>query len=187
MRLARYIYDFVEMLIFALVITMVTFMFLGRLTVVDGPSMMNTLIDGEVLAVTNLNYTPHTGDIVVFQSPESHVGGPVVKRVIATEGQTVDINFEQWLVYVDGEPLYTDSNGTPMIEPYVNHEYWNSMYKYDVDFPFVVPEGEIFVMGDNRNHSNDSRGSDIGTVDTRYVFGKVIFRLRPLSKIGPVS
>ncbi|MBQ4137142.1 MAG: signal peptidase I [Clostridia bacterium] len=187
MRLARTIYDFLEMVVVACAITMITFMFLGRLTVVDGPSMMNTLIDKEVLAVTNLAYEPKIGDIVVFQSPHSHVKGAIVKRVIATEGQTVDIDFDNWLVYVDGEPLYADELGNPIVEPYVNHESWHGMYKYDVDFPIVVPEGEVFLMGDNRNHSNDSRGTDIGTVDTRFIFGKVLFRLQPLSKFGPVN
>ncbi|MBQ7822038.1 MAG: signal peptidase I [Clostridia bacterium] len=187
MRFARAVYDFVEMVIIAAVITIITFMFIGRLTVVDGPSMMNTLIDGEVLAVSNLGYEPKVGDIVVFQSPESHVEGAIVKRVIATEGQTVDIDFSNWLVYVDGKPLYSDEHGNPEIEPYVNYESGSSMYKYDVDFPFVVPDGEVFLMGDNRNHSNDSRGSDIGTVDTRHIFGKVIFRVQPLSKFGAVD
>lgn len=187
MRLARTIYDFLEMVVVACAITMITFMFLGRLTVVDGPSMMNTLQDKEVLAVTNLAYKPEVGDIVVFQSPHSHVNGAIVKRVIATEGQTVDIDFNNWLVYVDGKPLYEDDSGNPMIEPYVNYENWRSMYKYDVDFPIVVPEGEVFLMGDNRNNSNDSRGTDIGTVDTRFIFGKVLFRIQPLSKFGPVK
>ena len=187
MRIARAVYDFVEMVIIAAVITIVTFMFVGRLTIVDGPSMMNTLIDGEVLAVSNVGYTPQNGDIVVFQSPNSHVEGAIVKRVIATEGQTVDIDFENWLVYVDGEPLYTDDLGYPYIEPYVNYEDGQYMYQYDREFPYTVPEGEVFVMGDNRNHSNDSRGTDIGTIDTRYIFGKGYFRVKPLSKLGPVK
>ncbi|MBE6606014.1 MAG: signal peptidase I [Ruminococcaceae bacterium] len=186
-RLAKFLYDFFEMIIIAATITIVTFMFIGRLTVVDGPSMMNTLIDKETLFVSNFAYTPKQGDIVVFQQPNSHINEPIVKRVIATEGQVVDIDFDNWIVYVDGKPLFIDNNGDPMIEPYINYKDGYRMNEYDVDFPITVPEGEVFLMGDNRNHSNDSRSSDIGTVDKRYIFGRVICRIRPFSKFGPVN
>lgn len=188
MRIARAIYDLVEMVVIAAAITIVVFMFFGRLTVVDGPSMMNTLIDGEVLAVTNIGAdSPKRGDIVVFQSPQSHLEGAIVKRVIATEGQTVDIDFDNWIVYVDGEALYTDALGLPTREPYVNYEVGKRMLELDRTYPYTVPKGEVFLMGDNRNHSNDSRGTDIGTIDTRYIFGKVLVRLKPFSKLGPVD
>ncbi len=183
---ARSIYEIIEMIVLAMAITLTLFMFAGRLTTVDGPSMNNTLAHGEVLLVTNLRGAPERGDIIVFQSPGSHLKDPIVKRIIATEGETVDIDFENWIVYVDGEPLYTDENGNPAREPYVNYES-SRMFQYDRDFPYTVPEGEVFVMGDNRNHSNDSRGTDIGTIDTRYIFGKVVFRIKPLSRIGTVA
>ena len=194
----RTIYEFVEMVVLAAVLTMLTFTFVGRLTVVNGPSMMNTLIDKEVLVVTDIAYTPERGDIVVFQSPYSGLEEAIVKRVIATEGETVDIDFENWIVYVDGEPLYTDEGGNPSMEPYVNYE-GGRMYQYDRTFPYTIKEGEVFVMGDNRNHSNDSRatnshehtdgepGMGIGTIDTRFIFGKVILRLLPISKFGTVN
>ena len=186
-KLAKSIYEFAEMIVAAMLITIVIFMFLGRLTVVDGPSMMNTLHDKEVLVVSKTGYTPGIGDIVVFQQPDSHVKGAVVKRVIATAGQTVDIDFDNWIVYVDGEPLYTDSDGLPAIEPYVNYVEGARMNEYDINFPITVPEGELFLMGDNRNKSNDSRSSDINTVDERYIFGRVLFRISPFSKFGTVK
>ena len=186
-KIAKTIYDIVEMVVVALLITILIFMFVGRLTVVDGPSMMNTLHDKEVLVVSNMGYTPKQGDIVVFQQPDSHVNGAIVKRVIATGGQTVDIDFDNWIVYVDGEPLYSDIDGNPEIEPYVNYEDGRRMNEYDKDFPITVPEGELFLMGDNRNHSNDSRSTDIDTVDERYIFGRVLFRMGPLTKFGPVK
>lgn len=187
-RIARSIYDLLEMIVIAAAITMITFMFIGRLTIVDGESMMQTLSDGEVLLVTNISADkPKVGEIVVFQSPESHVDGAIVKRVIATEGQTVDIDFDNWIVYVDGKPLYTDELGRAVIEPYVNYESGYRMLKLDRSFPYTVPEGEVFVMGDNRNHSNDSRGTDIGTIDTRFIFGRVLIRLKPLGKFGTVD
>lgn len=187
-KMLRGIYDIIEMLVVAAVITVLVFMFVGRLTVVDGPSMNNTLYDKEVLAVTNLGYTPKPGDIVVFQSPESGIDGAIVKRVIATEGQTVDIDFDNWLVYVDGEPLAVDENGNACVEEYVNYIFYQKMigegYK---NYPYTVPEGKVFVMGDNRNNSNDSRGSAISAVDTRYIFGKVIFRVQPFNRLGVVK
>ena len=183
---AKSIYELVEMIVLAAVVTIIVFMFFGRLTVVDGPSMNNTLAHGEVLLVSNLGKAPERGDIVVFQSPGSHLKDPIVKRVIATEGETIDIDFDNWIVYINGEPLYTDENGDPAREPYVNYENMR-MDQYDRDFPYTVPKGEVFVMGDNRNHSNDSRGTDIGTIDTRYIFGKVIIRIKPLSRFGKVA
>lgn len=188
LKVLRNIYDIFEMIVVAAIVTVLVFMFAGRLTVVDGDSMNNTLHNGEVLVVTNFAYTPKQGDIVVFQSPESGIEGAVVKRVIATEGQTVDIDFKNWLVYVDGEPIAVDESGNACVEEYVNYLLGPKMagegYK---QYPYTVPEGKLFLMGDNRNNSNDSRGNDIGPVDSRYIFGKVIFRLQPFDKLGFVK
>lgn len=177
-KLVRELYDWVEIFVATMAVILLVFTFVVRIAYVDGPSMENTLHDGETLVVSNLFYTPKQGDIVVFQAPDSHVEGGVVKRVIATEGQVVDIDFDMWQVFVDGVELD---------EPYVYFRNGYRMLSSDVSFPLIVPEGCVFVMGDNRNESNDSRGSDIGFVDTRFIFGRVLFRVTPLDKFGAVN
>ena len=159
----RDLYEWVQALVCSVLAVVLLFTFVIRLIGVDGHSMMPTLQDGDrLLVLSSLLYDDYTyGDIVVLRKAE-FLEEPIVKRVIATEGQTVDIDFESGSVYVDGELLE---------EPYVNEL---TFLEEGTEFPLTVPEGSIFVMGDNRNHSSDSRDSRLGTVDTRYVIGKAV-------------
>ena len=161
-------YEWVQALVCSVLAIVLLFTFGIRLIGVDGHSMVPTLQDGDRLLVLNslLSNDYEYGDIVVLRK-ESFLTEPIVKRVIATEGQEVDIDFTTGTVYVDGEALD---------EPYINEL---TFLEEGTEFPLVVPEGSIFVMGDNRNHSNDSRDSRLGTVDTRYVIGKAIFLIFP--------
>lgn len=155
-------------LVCSVLAVVVIFTFVIRLIGVDGHSMVPTLQNGDRLLVLNsMLYDDYKyGDIVVLRK-ESFLTEPIVKRVIATEGQTVDIDFANGIVYVDGVALEED--------------YINDLTYTDegTEFPLTVPEGAIFVMGDNRNRSDDSRNSALGTVDTRYVIGRAVFLLFP--------
>ena len=169
------LFDWVEIIVLSAAFVLVLFTFVMRLAVVDGPSMENTLHDDEMLVISGLFYTPENNDIIVFNAPNFRE--PIVKRVIATENQTVDIDFENWKVTVDGKVLQED---------YVKKDL-APMKHADIQFPLTVPEGYVFVMGDNRNDSLDSRSSLIGLVDERYILGEVKIRLFPLDKFGKVD
>ena len=169
-NVALYLHD----MIFMLVIVMAVLMLFLRIIVVDGPSMENTLLNGDyMLLISNMFYkNPSYGDIVVVSKQAHSNGKPIVKRVIATEGQTVDIDFEQGIVYVDG---------TALDEPYTKTL---TTLKETGSFPQVVEPGKVFVMGDNRNNSKDSRSNDIGQVDKREVLGRVVYLLFPGTGMG---
>ena len=165
----RELYEWVQALVCSVLAVVLIFTFAIRLIGVDGHSMVPTLQDGDRLLVTTslLSGDYHYGDIVIIQKGTFADGEPIVKRVIATEGQTVDIDFAGGIVYVDGEALE---------EPYINEPTYTDE---GTEFPLTVPEGSIFVMGDNRNRSDDSRNAELGTVDTRYVIGRAVFLLFP--------
>ncbi len=160
------LYDWIETFCFALALMVVLFIFLFRYVTVDGNSMMNTLHNEDKLIISNFNYTPETGDIVVIYIEGQNK--PYIKRVIATEGQTVRIDFEKWEVYVDGELLEED---------YVWRRDGDMHYAAFYNGEFTVPEGQVYVMGDNRNDSTDSRV--LGCLDEHYIIGRVIVRLAP--------
>lgn len=169
-------YELIEMLATVTVVVMLLFAFFLRLNIVDGDSMLQTLHEGEYLAVSDLFYEATPGDIVIVHDI-SQVGyaNPIVKRVIATEGQTVDIrcDFHNWHLYVDGEEVDESAYRYLATDILLLPEY---------KFPITVPEGEIFVLGDNRNHSADSRQIEIGTIDERCVVGKAWMRIMPFDK-----
>ena len=166
---SRDLYEWVQALVCSVLVVVLVFTFCIRLIGVDGHSMVPTLQDGDRLLVTTslLSGEYKYGDIVIIQKGAFAGGEPIVKRVIATGGQTVDIDFETGSVYVDGELLKED---------YINEL---TFLEEGTEFPLTVPEGSIFVMGDNRNNSNDSRDYRLGTVDTRYVIGKAVFLAFP--------
>ena len=186
MEEGRDLYEWAQALVCSVLAVVLLFTFVIRLIGVDGHSMVPTLQDGDRLLVLNamLDNDYEYGDIVVLRK-DTFLEEPIVKRVIATEGQTVDIDFVSGAVYVDGELLEED---------YINEP---TYVEEGTEFPLTVPEGSIFVMGDNRNHSSDSRSSDLGTVDTRYVIGKAVFLLFPgadeatgqrdFGRIGPIA
>ena len=165
----RDLYEWIQSLVGSVLVVVAIFTFGIRMLGVDGHSMLNTLQHGDRLMVVNpIFYHDYKyGDIVILRKTGVSDNEPIVKRVIATGGQTVDIDFSEGVVYVDGEALEEDY----IREPTYTAE--------GTEFPLTVPEGSIFVMGDNRNGSSDSRDYRLGTVDTRYVIGKAAFLLFP--------
>ena len=161
--------DIVEVIVQALVIIFIIFTFCFRISGVVGESMEPTLQNGDWLVLSNMKYKPAQGDIVVITQPTA-ANEPLIKRVIATEGQVVDINFDTGEVKVDNEVLQEDYIAAPTYR------------SFDVEFPHTVKAGCVFCMGDNRNESWDCRASSIGDIDVRYIIGEAQFRVLPVGK-----
>lgn len=169
------IFDWVQNITFILSAIVIIFIFALRIVGVDGESMMPTLRHRDWLVISDMFYEPEYGDIVVL-SKNSFLGGKmIVKRVIATENQEIDIDFENGIVYIDGEAID---------EPYIADKTHRSI---DMTFPVTVPEDCVFVMGDNRNHSSDSRDSSLGMVHESNILGRLLLRIWPLSGFGIVN
>ena len=154
---------------YMLAVVVLLFSFCIRLVIVSGGSMYETLYDGDYLLVLDRNLCGELkqGDIVVASMERFRNGTPIVKRVIATEGQTVDIDFREGIVYVDGEALEED------------YIYELTHLSEGMKFPLTVEEGCLFLMGDNRNDSTDSRDPIIGQVDCREILGRAVFLMIP--------
>ena len=167
-------YESLRGIVTVIVCCVLVFRFFVRIGGVVGSSMVPTLHEGDRIITSNLFYTPKQGDVVVLRKA-SFDERAIVKRVIATEGQTVDIDFDLGIVYVDGKALRED--------------YINALTLRSLDFsgPITVPEGSIFVMGDNRNESWDSRSTALGCVDTRYIIGRGYVVFLPLKDMKLLS
>ena len=172
----RALYDWLQVIVEVAVAIILVFTFLERITPVDGISMEPTLYTGDLMLVWSLGYTPRQGDVVVLTKEFDAADGPIVKRVVATGGQRVEIDYGAGAVYVDGARLD---------EPYIKEAMQEPWYG---DLREVtVPEGSIFVMGDNRNHSNDSRDVTLGAVDGRYVLGRAVLVFFPFRNLGLIQ
>lgn len=172
----RSVMEWVETIVMAVVFVTVVFTFVARVITVDGISMEPTYYNGDRVLSTTLASAPHQGDVVIVVNA---LDEPIIKRVIATEGQTVDFDKESGEVMVDGEVVPGSVYG---IEDGIT--YVTDLPGQVLEFPQTVPEGCVFVMGDNRDNSLDSRFIEVGMVDTRNILGKVFFNLFPISKFG---
>lgn len=163
------VYEWVHSLVFAVAIVVIILTFFVRLVDVSGTSMKQTLQSGDKVIVTNFFYTPKQGDIVVISHAASY-SEPIIKRVIATEGQTLSIDFDKEKIKVDGKELK---------ENYIQ----GHTHKEDGDIPKVIPKGKVFVLGDNRGVSMDSRSKTIGLIDKKNIIGKANFVVYPFNNI----
>ena len=163
------LYEWVRALVCTVLAAVLLFTFVVRVVVVDGESMRETLQDQDILLALSdpLCGTYEEGDIVVLSKETFENGNPIIKRVIAVEGQTVDIDFGAGIVYVDGEALEED---------YIREPTWTPE---GLDLPVTIPEDHVFVLGDNRNNSSDSRHIDLGPIDERMILGRALFLVLP--------
>ena len=166
--------DIAESVIVSVFVVVLVFAFILRPVTVDGSSMNPTLYDKDRVLMVELFYHPQRGDVVIVDSYTAY-GKPLVKRVIAKGGDVVNIDYQAGTVSVNGEVLQ---------EAYIAEP---TYLGYDVTFPYTVPEGTVFVMGDNRNASLDSRSSYVGCIDERDILGKVLLCFLPFSDFGVVK
>lgn len=180
------VFEYLEMIVACACVIMLIFAIGIRICVVDGDSMNKTLENGDVLITNELFYEPSRGDIVVFHLQNEHYNQPLIKRVIATEGEWIDIkrsgnglvvkiyaaddtDFSDPIIYEDEHAYYSSLNTG-----------WTGLY----DYPVQVPDGHVFVMGDNRWNSSDSRSEKVGFVDKRIIFGRAICRVSPIDQLA---
>ena len=166
--------EWFESIVFALTVLVLVFTFVVRVAAVNGISMENTLQPGDRLLLQSVGYTPQRGDVVVTDDLIDY-GKPLVKRVIAVGGDVVDIDFQTGEVTVNGKTLE---------EPYIREL---TLLDEGQTFPLTVPQGKLFLMGDNRCQSKDSRSPEIGCIDERDILGRAILRIFPLQKIGVIQ
>lgn len=163
--------ELVSIVASSIVAIMVIFTFAFRIVGVSGPSMEETLQDGDWLVVSAFVTEPERGDIVIITQPNAY-NEPIVKRVIAVEGDKVDIDFENAVVKINDKVINEPYLGSPTK---VDEGAW--------DYPITLKEGQLFVMGDNRMHSSDSRSPDIGLINEKYILGQVLMRFSPINEI----
>lgn len=173
-RFVRTFFDYFESIIFTLVIYTFILAFIARPVAVSGTSMLDTLYDGDKLIITNLFYKPSNGDVVAI-SQGQHYNKPIIKRVIAVGEQSLYIDFVSGEVFVDGEKLY---------EPYIKNL---TTKQGDTTIPEIIPKGYVFVMGDNRDDSHDSRYYDIGLIKETDILGKAEFIVLPFNRISRIT
>ena len=173
-KFSGFCFEWLETFIQAIIIVVMLMTFAFRVVTVDGDSMRETLHHQDRLIVMRWDYTPKNGDIVVI-SQGRFIDKPIIKRVIATEGQSLEIDYEKGTVTVDGKVLN---------ETYIKESMWR---QGDADIPKVIPKGYYFVMGDNRNNSADSRFTEVGLIPREHIVGKASFRVFPLNAIGALS
>ena len=166
------LFDFVEMLVLTVAVVLLLSSFLVRHTLVQGGSMNNTLLNGQHLLISDTNYEPKNGDVIVFVPlNQTNRSTPFIKRVIAVGGQTVEIR-----------------SGVVLVDQIAQSEEYLSLSKGHADYPeTVVPDGYVFVLGDNRTNSRDSRYEDVGMVDVRSILGRVLCRVWPISSAGRIE
>ena len=179
-NIALTVYEWCDAVVYALIAIVLLFTLFFKVTTVVGTSMINTLHERDTLIISKLGYEPENGDIVVIAMDNLYFQEPIVKRIIASGGETVNINFATHEVSV------TDVNGVTRVlqEDYILSP---TATAADVEFPLTVPEGMLFVMGDNRNGSTDSRDSRVGLIDERQVLGQVVLRVLPIKNFGVVK
>ncbi len=173
-KFSTFCFEWTESIVQAFIVVVVLMTFLFRFFMVDGQSMMDTLHDRDRVAVMRWKYVPKDGDVVVIKHGQEF-DKPLIKRVIATEGQTLKINFDDGSVIVDGVKLN---------ETYIKEPMW---LRGDAEIPSVIPQGYCFVMGDNRNHSGDSRHKMVGLIRNEDIVGKAKFVVYPPSRIKVIE
>ncbi len=177
---AGVLYEWCDALVYAIVVIVILFTVFFKITNVVGTSMIDTLHERDTLIISDLGYKPQHGDIIVVAMNNMYFKEPIVKRIIAMGGDTIDINFDTHEVKI------TDSNGVTQVleEEYIFEE---TRIAADVKFPLEIPQGYLFVMGDNRNGSTDSRDTRVGLIDERQILGHVVLRILPIGDFGVVK